>query len=129
MRSADFGRGEIGSENIKVGGLREACGRLGMIMLFDDILNSVGRRHRDMLRGYAADVLSLADDIRFGETDFFSLWVGYALGKGLPVDEATDYEFYKAHVEPLEHLEKGDLVPDACLEYRTYLNGKSDPRD
>jgi hypothetical protein len=46
------------------------------------------------------------------EHDWHSLFVGFALGHGLSIEDATDYKFYEQYAYPLEREATGSEAPD-----------------
>lgn len=79
---------------------------------------------------YGQEVCAMAPKIDEGdEYCWQSLWIGFALAKGLGIGRATEYRFYMDYVFPMESMSAEDLLGPLSDQYRRYLLSPVDPRD
>lgn len=92
-------------------------------------LHKFGGKERFILQEYAQEVCAMRAKIDpANEHDWHSLWVGYAVSKGL-AGEALTYRFYMSVVFPMENMSSEDLFGPLTPDYQVYLESNLDPRD
>jgi hypothetical protein len=60
-------------------------------------------KEKEVLERWKTEVCARSNKIDpDGEQDWLSMWIGFAIGAGLPMEVATDYSFYIEKAFPLE---------------------------
>lgn len=66
---------------------------------------TLSKKQREVIKAWREEICRAHGDLDPGEDlDWHALFIGFAIGRGLSIDEATDYDLYDQHALPLESL-------------------------
>lgn len=94
------------------------------------LLNKFGGREREVLRLWATEIVAMSAKIDpDGELDWHALFIGFALGKGLGMGQALNYDLYYNGALKCECMDLEEILGPLTPDYRAYLESGLDPRD